>query len=82
MAARPKPTNTLRPKPREKKARRRLALQLTRREIGQLKARASADMRSIGGYVVPIRPKKAISCNSKYEFSGLRGSKTTSLSEE
>jgi hypothetical protein len=54
MASRRKPTKTLRPKPREKKVRLRLAPQLTRSEIRQLQERAAADMRSIGGYVAKL----------------------------
>jgi hypothetical protein len=51
MPTRRKPTKTLHPKPREKKVRLRVAPQLTRGEIRQLRERAAADMRSIGSYV-------------------------------
>jgi hypothetical protein len=54
MASRRKPTKTLRPKPRPKKIRLRLAPQLTRSEIRQLQARASDQIRSVSSYVAKV----------------------------
>ena len=52
MATRGRPFKTLHPKPpRVKKTRLRLTLKLTPREIKQLKAKAAAEMRSVGGYI-------------------------------
>jgi hypothetical protein len=54
MSTRRKPTKTLRPKPRERKVRLRLAPQLTRSEIGQLQARTTDQARSVSSYVARL----------------------------
>ncbi len=60
MAARRKPTKTLRPKPSKRKVRIHTTPKLTRSEFEKLQARAAAEMRSVANYVafLVVQPLK------------------------